>query len=1064
MNRKSNGSLKNLLLLTLILTQITFAGTTGKLAGRVTNVETGDALPFSNIVIESTTLGGVTDAKGYYNIINIPPGTYTVNAIYLGYAKLTIQEVRILIDQTTTVNCSLKPEVMEGEEIMVVAERKLIEDDVATSVVSMSGDEINSLPVTSIAEAAGLQAGVEEGFVIRGGSASESLFLVDNMTLRDPRDNRPITGLPLSAVAELSVERGGFSAEYGQVRAGIVNIVTKDGPKDHYEGSVTYRYSPAQKKYFGISPYDKNSMWNRPYFDEAVAWDGTSSGGWDEQTRIQYPNFDGWNMVSQRLLEDNDPTNDLSPQAAQRLFEWERRMRPVTDQGDYTVDIGFGGPVPVIGNRLGNLRFFSAFRSEREMLMIPTTRDDYMDYDIMFKLTSDISPSIKFDITTFSGRSYNVAVNESDHNHNGEEFGINAKDFWSPTDFLRTPEDIAKATYEYRAARIFSDSWYSPALETHKAIGTHLVHTLSPKSYYDVALEYVSRSFETGPVEDRDVILGTEIVPGYLADEAPFGYSSLPESGVGGDLLGGHSATARDSSTTSFVTLKANFTTQINRKNLFKTGGEIVFNDLLLNYGHEKPYFGDVNRVNSHSKPIRAALYAQNKLEAEGFILETGLRLDYSDSNIKWAKTVGVFDAAYFTSKYDPNNEYELTQSDPIITLSPRMSLSHPITENSKLFFNYGHFKQQAPYDEMLKVGRKSDFGMANFGDPELLPEQTISYELGFDQVIYRKLLVQAAAFYHDITNQQGWTTVIDASGSVNYERANNDHYEDIRGLEISLRVPKQTYLGGFLNYTYQVASDGFFGFQRQYENPQEQMEYNSVNIYQNRPIPEPYARGGVSLHAPQGFGPKLIGLQPLGGWNVNVVANWRAGEWLHYSTLAGASNLRNLQKVDDFNVEVKFNKTFAMRGKRVQFFIEVENLLNTKQLSGASFFDINDFLAYMGSLHLPEDKEYYDNILGTDRVGDFRDDNVVFQPIEFVGNINNIGSPDPAVIYWDNASEAYMSFDEEAGVWNATNTAYLDQVLDENAYIDMPNQTSFNFLNPRQIFIGVDISFDLGL
>ncbi len=1065
MKHESNRSLQIILVLTLILAQMAFAGTTGKLTGRVINSETGEALPFSNVVIEGTTLGGAADADGYFIIINIPPGTYNINAIYLGYAKLTIQNVRILIDQTTNITCSLQPQVMEGQEVTIVAQRALVEDDVATSVVSMSGDEINSLPVTSISEAAGLQAGVEEGFVIRGGSASESLFLVDNMTLRDPRNNKPITGLPLSAVSEISVERGGFSAEYGQVRAGIVNIVTKDGPRDHYEGSVTYRYSPAAPKYFGISPFDKNSLWMRPYLDDDVAWEGTGNGAWDEYTRRQYADFDGWNAVSQRLLEDSDPDNDLTPKAAQRKFIWERRAQPVVDKGDYTVDIGFGGPVPVIGKKLGNLRFFSAYRTQREMLLVPLTRDDYLDYDFMVKLTSEISPSIKLDFTSFSGKSYNVAINESDHNHNDDIFGIGAKDFWDVTDFMRTPDQIAKATYEYRSSRIFSNSWYSDAQEQHSAWSANLVHTLSATSFYDVSIEYVKQSYLTGPVADRDETDIVEIVPGYGANEAPFGYSPLPESGIAGDLFGGHSATPRDSSESSFTTIKASYTTQVNKKNLLKAGGELVLYDMHRKYGHMKPYFGDINWNDTHEKPIQAALYIQDKLEAVGFILDAGLRLDYYDSNIKWAN-VDVFDPYYFTSKYDPDEDYNLVQSKPHFSLSPRMSLSHPITTNSKLFFNYGHFKQQATYDEMLRVGRKADNGVASIGNPELPPEQTISYELGYDQVLFNTVLLQAAAFYHDITNQQDWTRYLNASGTVAYERANSNNYEDIRGLEVSLRVPKRKYWSAFVNYTFQVTTEGNFGFQQIFENPQEQMEYNNINqhIYQRKPVPEPFGRAGFSLHAPNKFGPKLMGLRPLGGWNVNVVTNWEAGEWRNYTPRNDNDAGLNLQVLDELNVDLKLNKTFPLREKRIQFFVEVDNLLNTKHLSGASFYDALDLVHYMNSLHLPEDPANYDNIVGNDRPGDYRDDDVDFQPIETVGSLSNFENPNPDVIYWDRTTEDYWSYNAETGLWNYTDSQYLEEVLEEKAYIDMPNQTSFNFLNPRQIFFGVDISFDLGL
>ena len=58
-------------------------------------------------------------------------------------------------------------------------------------------------------------------------------------------------------------------------------------------------------------------MWLKPYLDPDVAFVGTKNGTWDQYEQRQYPVFDGWNELSRQLLEDDDPTNDLSPEAAQ---------------------------------------------------------------------------------------------------------------------------------------------------------------------------------------------------------------------------------------------------------------------------------------------------------------------------------------------------------------------------------------------------------------------------------------------------------------------------------------------------------------------------------------------------------------------------------------------------------------------------------------------------------------------------------------------------------------------------------------------------------------------------
>ena len=107
---------------------------------------------------------------------------------------------------------------------------------------------------------------MEDGLVIRGGEADQALFLMDGFALRDPRNNQPITSVALSAVQEVSLVRGGFNAEYGQVRSGLVNVVTREGDRDKYWGIVTGKISPYSEKYFDTSPYDPNSMWLRPVY------------------------------------------------------------------------------------------------------------------------------------------------------------------------------------------------------------------------------------------------------------------------------------------------------------------------------------------------------------------------------------------------------------------------------------------------------------------------------------------------------------------------------------------------------------------------------------------------------------------------------------------------------------------------------------------------------------------------------------------------------------------------------------------------------------------------------
>ncbi|MBN2412385.1 TonB-dependent receptor [candidate division KSB1 bacterium] len=1030
-----------ILLLSFLFVCSLWAGTTGKITGRVYDKETGEALPGANVIIAQTELGAAADMNGQYTILHVPPGMFDVNVSVIGYANVTVNQVRVRIDQTTHVDFALEIEAIEGETVTIVAERALLKEDVATSVVAVSDREVAELPVTDVDGVISLQAGIQEGLAIRGGTAEDALFMLDGVTLRDPRNNLPVTKIALSAVKEISLERGGFNAEYGQVQSGLVNVVTKEGGKQNYSGSITFKVSPPAPKYWrgeGIPDvYDPDSYWMRPYLDDDVCWTGTSNGAWDEYTQNQYPIFKGWNEFSKILCTDNNPDNDLTPLAAQRVFLYETRKRQNTKQGDYQIDGGLGGPIPVIGKKLGDLRFFTSYRRDREMLLFPLTRPDYVDYDWTMQLTSDITPSMKLRFSTLSGKQYTMESN------------------WAPGYYPRWPSEIADvAAYSHQS--MFSDWDFCLTDIGHQSFATKLTHTLNPTTFYEVSLEHFKRDYYTRPTRPRDTKTLYEVVPGYFRDENPFGY--YPETDVG--LIVGstsHASKARDFTIVNSTTFKADFTNQINYNNLIKAGVEFVYNDLNFDYGviasasEGKTYS---NRVQMHVFPVRSAVYIQDKLEANGFTMNAGLRLDYSSSRTDWWD-LNPYDQYFFSSKYNTNMEFAKSASKSQWQLSPRLGISHPITENSKLFFNYGHFKQMPQYETLFRVQRTSDRELTGIGDPNLILAKTVSYELGYDHVLYNNFLVQLAAFYKDITDQQN-TTQYNSIGGIVYDKTTSNNYEDIRGFELTLRKATGRWWAGFANYTYQVNTSGTFGRERIWEDPALQKKYDeaTVNLYQQRPIPRPYARANLSFYTPDEFGPSLMGQQYLGGLMLNILLDWEDGDWTTYNPKNISGVINNVKSVEWFNMVLRFTKTFKFNNFRVQFLMDVNNALNTLRLTNTNDED------YRASLHFPKNKAY-DNIPGDDKIGDYRKPGAEFQPMERRQVINretDIGKD--RVIYYEGSTGEYLVYMDNT--WSSVNKSRLNKILDDKAYIDMPNASTFWFLNPRQFFYGIRFYFDL--
>ena len=232
-------------LILFLFSEYAVAGTTGKIAGKVVDASSGDPLPGANVQIVGTTLGASSDANGNYFILNVHPGSYSVRVSFIGYTAVTVTEVRVIVDQTTTIDMQLKEEVIAGQEITIVSVRPAVEKNLTSSKQVVDAVAIAALPVSTLAEIIESSPGVvvHEGKLhLRGGRAGEELFLVDGASIRDGLFNEPIAPVNPNAIAELQIITGTFNAEYGNALSGVFNTVLKEGG-DTWEGSVTYRTS-----------------------------------------------------------------------------------------------------------------------------------------------------------------------------------------------------------------------------------------------------------------------------------------------------------------------------------------------------------------------------------------------------------------------------------------------------------------------------------------------------------------------------------------------------------------------------------------------------------------------------------------------------------------------------------------------------------------------------------------------------------------------------------------------------------------------------------------------------
>ncbi|MCC6637763.1 MAG: TonB-dependent receptor, partial [Ignavibacteriaceae bacterium] len=518
-------------------------------------------------------------------------------------------------------------------------------------------------------------------------------------------------------------------------------------------------------------------------------------------------------------------------------------------------------------------------------------------------------------------------------------------------------------------------------------------------------------------------------------DESPFGVFSGFSSGIGSSMnMGLGYSNSRDSSKVYTWSSRFDFSSQLNKIMAVKAGVEFIYTDNNVNYALIEPSLPTSNSTSKwHTFPVRGAIYGQTKLEFEGMIANIGLRLDYSHAGGEWY----LYDAynKAFSGAYssDIDNLLMKESTEKILSLSPRLGVAFPITVNSKLFFNYGHFRSMpAPENLYLLRRNTTNNAVTRLANPNNPLPKTVAYELGYEHNLGDMFLLRLAGYYKDVSDESRLVGYISRDNSVSYSVPEPNMYRDIRGFEVTLTKNRGEWITGFVNYTYMVASYGYFGLPTYYENPalQRESERNTALFDQVKPVPQPYGRANIDIFTPMQFGPEIGGIYLLEDIRINLLATWSSGTYFAWTgpggTRPGFSN--NIQWKDFYNFDMRISKTFRLGPVGLEMFADISNLFNIKYLDyRAGFVDAKDYDAYMQSLHLASEFSQfgYKNIVGEDKPGDVR-----------TGEY----------IPWDdNASESQK---EE---WRKN-----------KSYIDMPNLAYTAFLNPRAIYWGLRIMVEL--
>jgi outer membrane receptor protein involved in Fe transport len=617
---------------------------------------------------------------------------------------------------------------------------------------------------------------LDDGIVVMA-ERHQVAFMIDGIRARNPLDFKPYTNINLTAIQELEIITGGFNAEYGEAQSGVFNIVTKDG-SDKFEGYAELRYTPSGLKHWGTALYD----YSTPKF-----WENTHAR--HQQWWIDNPN----QWIDNNGLFGNDPNCEWTPQQAyEEYMNTHQPLTNYTEPSSYQTEFSLGGPLP-----LKDLFFFF---SGKYRTAPPISGNSFLSngkwFDGTVKINYRISTPLRLMVSSF------YSTSETSHGMDWLAFENGLSNKYAYYDYSGFPENrvdgqTLKFTYlidnytysELQFSRVYSytSQWTFPG---------------------DVD------GWETGaPTYDRLRALDQNGFP------IPGGYNNII-----GLHTTGYYYRGKDRNTD--YTISGDFTSQLKKQLQLKAGFDFTYYNL-DRYQEAKAY--NVTEESVYN-PFEGNIFAQSKLEFEGLIMNVGLRYDFYNPNDYVYKNIfdplDLINAA--KEKRDPEPLKESTKL--FGQLSPRIGISHPISENTVLHFSYGHFFQRANFGDYGE-GSGSDvdgqrvsgilntffiknddgtFTPYNLGNRLLKPRKTVAYELGIEHNL-GGMVTTVTAFYKDITNTIRTVTVF-MDNSASYLTTGNANYADAKGVEIAIRKPLSGIWGGYLNFSWSTGISGRSG------------------------------------------------------------------------------------------------------------------------------------------------------------------------------------------------------------------------------------------------------------
>ena len=874
----------------LLVPLFLFAGTTGKLSGVVTDEKSGDPLIGVNVIIDGTSMGASTDIDGYYVILNVPAGVYSVTFTYIGYRTITYENIRIVPDITKRLDVGMEETAIElGEQIVVTADRPFFEASATNTVRVLESDQIQKVPVKGINQVVAINAGVvvsdgsggDAGRAIlnvRGGRGTETLVIVDGIPYNDALfgTSQGSGGtIPDAAVEQISTQLGGFSAKYGSAQSGIINIVTKGGsPK--YFGSVegvTSNYTDA---------YNYNQV--------------TTTLGGPIYPGVKKMDFFG----SFEYVQTDDPQPRVSGVKIPTVGI-DQKVRP----GMKTLVRRFTGKTNLyFGNLKATLNANGSFTDGRNYthvyakqnsVHIPRNEEDVFGSSL--RLSQVFTKTAFLDVTF---RYRNQYFQQGDG-------------FWYDN-LMAYGDSLANAAVGVtltngdgsRVSLVDQNNVFAPYGRVSNSFYKYRVQTLGGDLNF--TKQFKQHLIEIGGMVEQDIVRYWWISP---------------------------------------VTLAAMKNTRTLEERYFNSlnsfwGYDIYGNE--INSTSMRQTSGDTYEQSGPKKPIIGAAYFQDKIEFNDFILNLGFRWDYFDPNFRRIKDVNNV----------LGNDGVLTPDDfeqaPIESyVSPRIGFAYPVTERTVFHAQYGVFRQIPRftdlYDSWINLDDLENMDGQGQNLGHLKMESTSQYEFGFKQQIQNIASLDITAYYKNVkglTNLQMQFFRFGQSQKSAIGAFNAD-FGTVKGLAFSFDLRRIGPFSAKLDYTLALSegtgssqSGAFVAVFRSRHN-EAPRTIAPLNFDQRHTL-----TFNLDIRAGRDQGPQIFGYKLFENAGANFLVSYESGRpytpLQYVNLLAGTSNYGNLtQYVNSayaggvFRIDLKVNKDFDIGRMTIVPYLWIQNLLNRR-------------------------------------------------------------------------------------------------------------------------------------